>query len=52
MRLGVEIGEGDDKMRNLPCRLIQVDEVGGVCRNEANAFSKKLENFKDAVALF
>jgi IS1 family transposase len=34
MRLGVRIGEGcrrimDDKMRNLPCRLIQVDEVWG-----------------------
>jgi peroxiredoxin len=23
-------------------------KVWGVCRNEANAFSKKLENFKDA----
>src|SRR6266704_2042125 len=34
MRLGVRIGEGcrqimDDKMRNLPCRLLQVDEVWG-----------------------
>lgn len=34
MRLGVRIGEGcrqimDGKMRNLPCRLIQVDEVWG-----------------------
>src|SRR5213596_2761688 len=34
MRLGVRIGEGcrqimDDKMRNLPCRLIQVDEIWG-----------------------
>src|SRR6266436_9657491 len=34
MRLGVRVGEGcrqimDDKMRNLPCRLIQVDEVWG-----------------------
>src|SRR5439155_12765252 len=34
MRLGVRMGEGcrqitDDKMRNLPCRLIQVDEVWG-----------------------
>ncbi len=34
MRLGVRMGEGckritDEKMRNLPCRLIQVDEVWG-----------------------
>jgi hypothetical protein len=34
MRLGVRVGEGckrimDEKMRNLPCRLIQVDEVWG-----------------------
>src|ERR1051326_6374502 len=34
MRLGVRIGEGcrqlmDEKMRNLPCRLLQVDEVWG-----------------------
>src|SRR5438552_14452379 len=34
MRLGVRIGEGcrrimDDKMRNLSCRLIQVDEIWG-----------------------
>src|SRR5437879_3776618 len=34
MRLGVRIGEGckrimDEKLRNLPCRLIQVDEVWG-----------------------
>ncbi len=34
MRLGVRMGEGcqrimDDKMRNLPCRLIQVDEIWG-----------------------
>jgi IS1 family transposase len=34
MRLGVRIGEGcqklmDEKMRDLPCRLIQVDEVWG-----------------------
>src|SRR5207237_10429190 len=34
MRLGARIGEGcrqitDEKMRNLPCRLLQVDEVGG-----------------------
>jgi IS1 family transposase len=34
MRLGVRIGEGcrqilDEKMRNLPCKLIQVDEVWG-----------------------
>jgi len=34
MRLGVRIGEGcqrimDEKMRNLPCRLIQVDEIWG-----------------------
>jgi IS1 family transposase len=34
MRLGVRMGEGcrqimDDKMRNLPCRLLQVDEVWG-----------------------
>src|SRR6202140_3979542 len=34
MRLGVRMGEGferimDEKMRNLPCRLLQVDEVWG-----------------------
>jgi hypothetical protein len=34
MRLGVRMGEGcerimDEKMRGLPCRLIQVDEVWG-----------------------
>src|SRR5438034_11704437 len=34
MRLGVRIGEGcqrimDEKMRNLACRLIQVDEIWG-----------------------
>jgi hypothetical protein len=34
MRLGVRIGEGcrrimDEKMRNLSCRLIQVDEIWG-----------------------
>jgi len=34
MRLGVRMGEGckrimDEKMRNLPCKLIQVDEVWG-----------------------
>ncbi len=34
MRLGVRVGKGcqrimDDKMRDLPCRLIQVDEVWG-----------------------
>ena len=34
MRLGVRMGEGgerimDEKMRDLPCRLIQVDEVWG-----------------------
>jgi IS1 family transposase len=34
MRLGVRIGEGcrqimDEKMRNLPCRFLQVDEVWG-----------------------
>src|SRR5438477_9815061 len=34
MRLGVRIGEGcrrimDEKMRNLPCRLIQVDKIWG-----------------------
>jgi IS1 family transposase len=34
MRLGIRVGEGyqrimDDKMRDLPCRLIQVDEVWG-----------------------
>src|SRR6266568_7656068 len=34
MRLGVRVGEGcqrimDDKMRDLPCRLIQIDEVWG-----------------------
>src|SRR5437660_7378857 len=34
MRLGVRIGEGcqrimDEKMRNLPCRLLQVDEIWG-----------------------
>lgn len=34
MRLGVKIGEGcrqimDAKMRNLPCRLLQVDEIWG-----------------------
>jgi len=34
MRLGVRVGEGcrkimDEKMRNLPCRLIQVDEIWG-----------------------
>src|SRR5439155_11194327 len=34
MRLGVRMGEGcrrimDEKMRNLPCRLIQVDEIWG-----------------------
>ena len=39
MRLGVRIGEGcrqimDDKMRDLPCRLIQVDEGSGLCRNQ------------------
>src|SRR2546422_317015 len=40
MRLGVRIGEGcrqimDEKMRNLPCRFLELDEVLGVCRNEA-----------------
>jgi hypothetical protein len=40
MRLGVRMGEGcerimDEKMRNLSCRLIQVDEVLGGHRNEA-----------------
>src|SRR5476649_1625746 len=34
MRLGVRMGEGckrimDEKMRDLPCRLIQVDEIWG-----------------------
>ncbi len=34
MRLAVRVGEGcqrimDEKMRNLPCRLLQVDEVWG-----------------------
>src|SRR5260370_1130292 len=77
MRLGVRIGEGcrrimDDKMRNLSCRLIQVDEIPVIdlistshvekqnhtlrmhCRRLTrltNAFSKKIENFKAAVAL-
>src|SRR4051812_41525115 len=37
MRLGVRIGEGcqrimDNNMRDLPCRLIQVDELWGYCR--------------------
>src|ERR1700675_1793795 len=34
MRLGVRMGEGcqrimDEKMRNLPCKVVQVDEVWG-----------------------
>ena len=34
MRLGVRMGEGckrimDEKMRNLPCKLVQVDEIWG-----------------------
>lgn len=34
MRLGVRVGEGcqrimDERMRNLPCKVIQVDEVWG-----------------------
>jgi hypothetical protein len=34
MRLGIKVGQGcaallDEKMRNLPCRLLQFDEVWG-----------------------
>jgi IS1 family transposase len=47
MRLGVRIGEGcqrimDEKMRNLPCKLIQVDEVWGyVGMKQKTAFRKQ-----------
>jgi IS1 family transposase len=46
MRLGVRIGEGcrrimDDKMRNLSCRLIQVDEIWGfIGMKQKTAFSQ------------
>jgi IS1 family transposase len=47
MRLGVRIGEGcrrimDEKMRNLSCRLIQVDEVWGfVGMKQKTAFHRR-----------
>jgi len=47
MRLGVRIGEGcrqimDDKMRNLPCRLIQVDEIWGfIGMKQKTAFQRR-----------
>ncbi|HEV3243469.1 MAG TPA: IS1 family transposase [Chthoniobacterales bacterium] len=47
MRLGVRIGEGcrhimDEKMRNLPCRLLQVDEIWGfVGMKQKTAFQRR-----------
>src|SRR5438045_3215064 len=46
MRLGVRMGEGcqrimDDKMRNLPCKLIQVDEVWGYVRMKQRTAMRK-----------
>ena len=47
MRLGVRMGEGcqrimDEKMRNLPCRLLQVDEIWGfVGMKQKTAFRQR-----------
>ena len=49
MRLGVRMGEGckrimDEKMRNLPCRLIQVDEIWGFVAMKEKTAKKKAPN--------
>src|SRR5271156_2005733 len=52
MRLGVRMGEGcqkimDEKLRNLPCKLIQVDEVWGfIGMKQKNANQKKVNEDK------
>jgi IS1 family transposase len=49
MRLGVRMGEGcqrimDEKLRNLPCKLIQVDEVWGfIGMKQKNASQKNVD---------
>jgi IS1 family transposase len=52
MRLGVRMGEGckaimDEKLRNLPCKLVQVDEVWGfIGMKQRTAHEKKVNDDK------